>query len=362
MKKLVSLFLVLASISMTFANEEEVTANGDGAWDFQNNPYRIDKNFEAKMNNLPLTGDIGKKGFAWPGNYWANNKGGIAHRWRAKDPQNFKYESPTRLTLYSMSPEQINELSPAEKYDLYTGNYDYPLVSRVWSQTSKRAPTWTGICHGVAPSSIHHKEPQTVNMINKDGVSITFYASDVKALLAYYYAKDHDAASTQIGSRCSAGSKVPFVRRFKACNDVNAGAFHMVLANLVGKKKESFVADMDRYKQVWNHAVNSYETKVVRTTQGPDRASAHGTVRRYKMRTKVVYSASIDPNDSSVLMTKLAKYDTRTYVYWLDVNSKGEIIGGSWESKDRPDFLWVKSKATFTGKWQALNEIYSTKF
>jgi hypothetical protein len=80
------------------------------------------------------------------------------------------------------------------------------------------------------------------------------------------------------------------------------------------------------------------------------------------MRTKVVYSASIDPTDSSVLMTKLAKYDTRKYVYWLDVNSKDEIIGGSWESKDRPDFLWVKPKANFTGKWAALNEIYSPTF
>ncbi len=35
--------------------------------------------------------------------------------------------------------------------------------------------------------------------------------------------------------------------------------------------------------------------------------------------------------------------------YWLDLNSKGEIIGGQWLSYERPDFLWVKKSKGFIG-------------
>lgn len=361
MKKLFTIFAITLSFSSLFAAEDEISGNGKNAWDFQNNPFRINENFESKMDQLPLSGDIGKEGFAWPGYYWANNRGGIAYRWRAKNPQNFKYESPSQLAIYSLSSDEINKLSPAEKYDIYTGNYNYPTVAKSWSQTSKREPMWHGICHGVAPSSLHHKEPQTVNLINKDGISITFYSSDVKALLAYYYAKEYDGSSTQIGSRCFMNSKVPFARSSKGCSDVNAGALHIVLTNMIGKNKTGFVADMERFKQVWNHAANSYESKIIQTVSGQESTSVSGTVKRYKMKTKIVYSASIDPTESPVIMTKLAQYESRTYTYWLDVNTKEEIIGGSWVSSERPDFLWVKPKAVFTGKWAALNEIYSPK-
>ena len=90
-------------------------------------------------------------------------------------------------------------MSLVEKYDLYLGRYDYPTVKRVWGETRKGASSWHWICHGVSPSSLNYSEPKAVTVYNPDGIEITFYASDVKALLAYYYAKVSDSNSVQVG-------------------------------------------------------------------------------------------------------------------------------------------------------------------
>ena len=171
------------------------------AWDVHNDPFKMNPNFENRLDALPLTGELSSKALAWPGNYWPNFKGGIAHRWSSEKPQNFKYESPSLYEAKQMSKQQINELSPAEKYDLFSGNYDYPTVREVWKSTGPHANVWYGICHGVSPASLNHPEPKTVSLNNPDGIAITFYASDVKALLAYYYAKESDSDMVQVGKR-----------------------------------------------------------------------------------------------------------------------------------------------------------------
>jgi hypothetical protein len=104
-----------------------------------------------------------------------------------------------------------------------------------------------------------------------------------------------------------------------------------------------------------------FESKVLRTS-GSDRNSAYGTVKRVKVRSRITYSATINPFEKAVIGTSKAKYDTRTYTYWLDLDSSGKIIGGEWLSKDRPDFLWFKQKDQFSGYWSGIKDIYKTKF
>lgn len=348
-------FVVIAAISLSAYARPQ--ANNKNAWDGWNNPYKMDSQFENRLDMLPKTGELASAGLAWPGYYWANNKGGIAQRWSSKNPGHFKYDSPSLYEAQNMTAQQLNELSPAEKYDLFTGNYDYPTVENSWSYTRPGAPVWNGICHGVSPASLNHSEPKTITLTNADGIKLTFYASDVKALLAYYYAKISDSDVVQVGKRCFVGARVPIANRTSGCMDVNPGSMHIIMANKLGISRTGYIADMDRYRQVWNHAAVSYESSILGTSS-LSRNSAHSAVKRVKVKTKVKYAASIDPAVNPVINTNLAKYDTRTYSYYLELNAKGEIVGGEWISKDRPDFMWVKEKDTFDGYWEGLNQVY----
>jgi hypothetical protein len=334
-----------------------VLAQAKNSWDGYNNPYKLDANFEARLDALPAKGDIGAKGLAWPGYYWANNKGGIAQRWSAKNPQNFKYKSPSLYDLKQMPAGKINELSPAEKYDIFVGAYDYPTVKTVWANTRSGASEWTGICHGVAPASLHHPEPKSVTLTNADGITVTFFASDVKALLAYYYAKESDSNVTQVGKRCFVNGRLPLVRSISACQDVHPASLHIIMANRLGLSKVGFIADMDRYHQVWNHAAVSYES-TISGRMALDKNAAESAVSRVKVTTKVKYTGNVDPAMTPMIGSDLAKYDTRTYVYYLELNSRGEIVGGEWISSERPDFLWYKEKDEFKDYWSGLNQIY----
>jgi hypothetical protein len=335
----------------------EPNAKNTTAWDNWNNPYKMDANFNSTLNLLPTTGELSSAGLAWPGTYWPNNKGSIAWRWTSKDPKPFKYESPSLYEASQMTEAQINELSPAEKYDLYVGRYDYPTVERMFKAHRKGEAIWHGICHGVAPASLHHSEPKTVTVISTDGIKIKFYASDVKGLLANHYAKVSDTGIIQVGKRCFVGGKFPIARKTAGCTDVNPGSFHIIVTNKLGISKTGFVADLDRYKAVWNHAAISYKTKIV-SNVSLGKKSPDSAVKRVKINTEVTYQASVDPEKEAIIGTEKAKLDVRKYQYYLDLNSKGQIIGGEWISKERPDFMWSKVKDEFVGHWSKLSEIY----
>lgn len=356
-----ALSLALSSVSIAFGDVSAVSAIEGGAWNGWNNPLKMDAGFELNFDVLPKSGNLESAGLAWPGFYWANNKGGIAHRWRASYSNDFEYSSPGRDRALSLDQASINELSPAEKYDLLMGRYDYPTVSTVWGQTREGHKEWYGICHGVSPSSLNHPEPMTHTLTNADGINITFFSSDIKALLAYYYAKVSDSKTVQIGKRCFVAGWLPVFNRADGCNDVNPGSFHVIMANRLGLEGKGFIADMERYAAVWNHAAVKYSSKVLETSSYVRRASV-GSVQRVKVRSSVLYSASVQPSEEAILGTDNAKYDERVYTYWLDLNAQGHILGGEWVSADRPDFLWIKEKAEFSGYWSGLKQVYKSQY
>jgi hypothetical protein len=338
------LLIALAIMTVTTFADDAKKGKRSTRWDNQNNPFRIDANFNNTFSDLPLSGDTSKSGFGWPAYFWANNKGGIAQRWSAKNPMHFEYESPSLYKLQNMSEEKISELSPAEKYDILNGRYDYPTVAKVWDQTGENSKDWHGICHGAAPAGLHHKEPTGKTMVNADGIRINFKSSDAKALLAYYYAKISDLRSTQIGRRCKAGRFSP-LRSGRNCKDVHPAALHIIMTNRLGLTSKGFIADIDRLKAVWNHVAVKYKSTIL-AKLSPE-TGVPGTRVRVKVQSKVSYTGGVDPSEFAILGTQNEKWDTRTYVYILDLDNRGRIIGGSWASKQRPDFIWIKDRETF---------------
>ncbi|MCM2348764.1 MAG: hypothetical protein NDI69_02005 [Bacteriovoracaceae bacterium] len=352
--KLISCFLILISLPSTYAS----ALNFDERWEMNSDPEIMSYFFTREFDQLPLKGTVSDKNKYWSGDYWALNKGNINYRWNARRKVGFNLNSPSKQKAMAMSIPQLAELSPSEKYDLFTGRYDYPLreeVSRIAADRS--AEIWEGICHGWAPATMNHKEPTPKLMVNPDGIEIPFGSSDIKALLSYYYAYGFEVPDTfQMGRRCFSNSS--WFNRDKNCQqDMNAGAFHIVLANRLGIDGKGFIADLNRYKQVWNHPISSYQS-VITGTQGPLRRSAPGTVKVINLKTTITYVDERGHDWRPVIGTAKQYFKQMTYYYGLDIDRSGTIIGGEWTSSARPDFLWLKHKPRkFEGVLHRLQEL-----
>lgn len=251
-----------------------------------------------------------------------------------------------------MTTGQIAVLSPAEKYDLFIGDYGYGLKNEVARRASPSRADWEGICHGWAAAALNHEEPFPVVVTNSDGIRVPFGSSDLKALLSYYYAYVHRPSSThQMGLRCSGG---------RHCDDdLNAGSFHIVLANLVGLEGKSFIVDIENGKEVWNQVVFNFRSIVLRDDLRPSGSSARGTVRVLRLKThlRVVFNIPQD-NWGPVIGSDQQVFKDLEYEYDLDLDQDGVIIGGDWRSKLRPDFLWrVAPARSFSGTLSRLGEL-----
>jgi len=253
-----------------------------------------------------------------------------------------------------MSIEELSRLAPTEKLDLLNGNYNYPLKEEVTKNSDKTAASWHGICNGWSPAAINHNEPLPKTLENPDGLMIPFGSSDIKALLSYYYAFKHIVKTThQMGKRCQ------FFLEPNCHDDLNAGAFHIVLSNRIGLLNSSFIADIVGGRQVWNHAVSSYKSEILGTHIAPAKNSAKGTVSRVRVKTVMTYVKGIKKNSwEPVLGTEDQINESLVYEYFLELDAYGMIIGGEWISKVRPDFIWEMEKATsFTDHFRMLSKL-----
>jgi hypothetical protein len=326
------------------------------AWDGANNPTIFDNAYEYRLDVLPLKGKV-EGHTPWSDDYWPLNKAIIARRYQVPNTDHFKYKTYSRSELLGLDEDSrtslIKKMSPAEKFDLLNGNYTYPLVeqSRKWG--SKGAADWAGICQGWSPAAIHHPQPQPVTVVNKDGISIPFGSSDIKGILSYYYAVKKSKV-VQVGLRCRGG----IFRLGGNCkDDVNPGALHVILANELGLKGESFIMDKEQFKEVWNQPVHSFSSHV-RSQRYPTRREAkRGISRVITVATQLNYVDEVDSTFEAKSDKDVAKILSLNLLYDLEIDYQGKISGGEWRSgSDQwPDFIWKKEKLNFEGSFEALN-------
>lgn len=311
-------------------------------WKPYSDPAIRDLNYQRQFALLPLSGEALDKDKNWASDFWSHKLGSINRRWNAPGKPGFKLKSPDRVTAHAMTIEELSLLSATEKLDLLNGDYNYSVVAEVGKIADKRAPLWWGICNGWSPAAANHNEPTPKTLMSTDGILIPFGSSDIKALISYYYAFRHWVPNTrQMGRRCT--------EEGEDCDeDLNAGSFHIVLANTLGFEGRSFTADVERQDEVWNHNVISYKSTIVKDNMKPAWRSAKGTVKRVQVRSEVVYVSAIRANSWEPTNGTDAHINaTRIWEYTLDLDVNGIIIGGKWESRVRPDFIWSMEKPTF---------------
>jgi hypothetical protein len=363
MKSLMSLSLVLFS---TVVCAER--------FDPDNSPANFNKivgtQMIMKFSSLPMSGRLNDDRLGWSETYWPSNKGGIAYRWSHPNPEPFKYHLNTKAELLRMNQSEIGLLSPAELYDIAQADYNYTLTRKVLSQFTAKDLWWEGICHGWSLAAANYPEPAPVVIQNKDGIKIPFGSSDVKGLLAMHDAYNYQGTYAQIGKRCNASGKVagegderdanpnpplPELADSADCKDINAGGFHVALANMIGIHSRSFIADVDRFNDIWNQPVTAYSS--VFEGEEPVTAEEHATGidKKIKVATKFTYgeelkfyTPELEVQGAKNFVSKLPvtgtvhqEFRSKNYEYVLELDANGNVIGGEWISETRPDFMWI---------------------
>lgn len=312
-------------------------------WDGLSDPEIISSGFTAELKKLPRKGAMNYDPRAWSGHWWPSKEGGINNRWDIPRPEGFTYRSLSKAELLRASPEVISSLSPAEKFDIAFQRYSYPLRQEVARTVSPNASDWDGICHGWAPAAINHDEPVAFSVKNGDGIAVSFSSSDMKALLSYGYASHIDNSSERhMGLRCNFGRWTGGPR--ECDQDLNAGAFHIILTNELGIHHRSFVADLDRFREVWNQPIAAFDVLSVSKARRPSPGAAASAVNEVVVKVKVFYVLESEPSRSTVLGTKDQAFDKVDYQYTLELDNRGHIVGGRWLSEARPDFVWTKAR------------------
>lgn len=385
MKIISALIILLTSNTYAISNKD--------IWDNANDPYRLGLDYMSKeyrytnsFKDLPNQGSLDL--LPWSDDYWPTYKGGISYRWNQSgqdDERRFSYQLLQKSKIKKLSKSQLKKLSPAEKYDLYLGNYNYPLVEHERARTQVLRtdpnhpsfdfdydiPTWEGLCHGWAPATLLYENPSPVVMKNPDGIEIPFGASDIKALLTFnmHY---NDSRTYFLGKRCNANfnelreqleygeiSQEEYLNQLRSseCLDVNAGAFHIVLANQIALLKEGFIADVTRDFEVWNQPIFAYASHVVSQLVPNEKQRSFGTQKVIRIYLELHYVVERDQHWQYIENRR--DFATKHYQYDLEINAQGNIIGGEWISEDRPDFLWKQEVPRFARYFQGLQKIYS---
>lgn len=307
----------------------------------------------------------------WSDTYWPIYKGLLANRYaHGLNPQskdwNVNYAYYMSVPTFMVSTD---DLSPAEKYDLLVGDSNMSLTNYSWNSARQyverygSVPTWMGICHGwSAATHMKAKIPYgTVELKARDGRSIRFFQSDIKALQSMLWA-NASPPTRFLGYRCDGNPPRDNTGRVidDKCRDTNPATFFLSLTNQLGMNNRSFVMDATFDSEVWNFSIVSYKGTFFnpQTFQQTDdlkkavipynrftidkfrSVRAAGTAYVVGVTMDVTYMNENTP--SHAVQTKPAT-KTNRYVYDLELDANYNVIGGEWYNRAHPDFLWTYS-------------------
>jgi hypothetical protein len=364
------------------------------AWRYTDNPMRFRVALDLRLDSLPQSGSAQRR--PWADSYWPTYQDGINHRWQRTgrflddlspaekydaafngwDPKRVEGLRPYRAEhghfAAPFDASYYQRLGPlAEECSLRFGNLrtrnaaaagllrpDGSAKSGNASEDFGGVESWFGLCHAWAPAAILEEEP--LRPVVQGG--IRFEVSDIKALLIACY---DGTAAYMVGSRNN-DRDLDLDSRGRAvkadARDVNPGAFHVLLANLLGRESRSFCEDRTASYEVWNQPISNFR---VRSVQEVSEAAAAALVqlsgdyrfneqaaRFFHVQTEVDYitesPASTRPNAEGRMQER-----TDPYAYVLETDANGVIMGGEWVGTSRtehPDFLWLP-----TGAYRALS-------
>jgi len=318
------------------------------------------------------------KATPWSDSYWPIYQGGLSARYadlsfpKSTDwKKNFDYFINKKTDEYKKDSSSLETLSPAEKYDLLVGDKNFTLSKKQWEDgeyyyksSHGKVETWMGLCHGWAIASYRMDRPKSpIELLAADGkTKILFYPQDIKALATLLWSNG-SFDSRFVGGRCNdKNPKKDENGRIlnPKCFDTNPMTWHLVTVNQIGVAQESFVMDATYDYEVWNHPVISYEYTYFNPQTGQHSHSIQDAkidIRSFSKdkfkefrskRAKFVIGVSMLVE--YVVENDPEHYDQEdsiravNYIYDLELDHNGEIVGGEWYQNAHPDFMWTTAK------------------
>lgn len=307
---------------------------------------------------------------SWSYNSFPVYRGGLANRFADITFNSLEnWKSRYHYYLDNKTQDIIDEgkihlLSPIEKYELLIGSKNFILTEAEWNEgfeiqrSQGRIPTWFGSCHGTAPATLQHARPaKSIVVPSHNGFEkIVFTPSDIKALLAFSWAKN-GGPSAVIGTRCeSVGGTYS-----ESCYDTNPGSFHLALSNLLGLHGKPVIIDAASGVQVWNRPIVKYHFRYFNPqTRAYTRKIEDAILRKehfendehIKLRSKnykkvvgvrafVTYINDTEATDAPTDTADDDNYAVTTFLYDLELDEDNNILGGMWHERNFPDFMWV---------------------
>jgi hypothetical protein len=352
--------------------DHDVSADGKTeAWDSANNPAFVDSTFLANVNQLPLSGEGGRP---TPSDYWPVYKDSLNVKWDGSMSPAEKYARAFGKDVKDVQ-EAVSFANGVKAHDeskACTTNADCEsekdgsvCAASYDGKEHRCIPTWWGICHGWAPYAI--AEPQAKTAITRtapDGTVITFYPSDLEALMSLMYT-EIDAKS--LSSRCNLGAGTALETdnagrpTTVACRDMNAGSWHVLVSNMLGLRKTGFVLDQTLNFEVWNQPAWKYQITNAEGGRLPEVTPAKamellgqsGGTYTYNASARKLFHVEMDftfvvesqpsrePHDAADFAS------TKHYEYILETDENGKAVGGEWvggSKADHPDFAWWTTK------------------
>ncbi|MBC8356682.1 MAG: hypothetical protein H8E66_32300 [Planctomycetes bacterium] len=179
----------------------------------------------------------------------------------------------------------------------------------------ERTPDWYGHCNGWTSAAIRHAEP--VESVTRNGV--TFSPSDIKGLLAEIYIYNHH----EVLAGANEGQ-------------VNAGVFHAIIANWVGRGDHPLGMESDPSEEKWNYPVYAYST-----------SSAEHSPREVEVKMNIAYAKDSNGEWDESPRIKRVKY----FHYMLNLDASGKIVGGYfYRDSNVIDMLWVPLRPKQAGQ------------
>lgn len=355
---------------------DPIGSSKEDAWNAANDPRRIANNLNYRFSELPLEGESESR--PWAASYWPTVQGSTNYRWQGEDtlsplekydaaehgwqpPELYASEVPKDCgeNAHELFTAYREALGPAARWQagaqgrdrMFDGrdNDDDGEVDECGWDDHDGIESWWGLCHAWAPAAI--LEPEPLHAVEHNGQR--FEVSDLKALLLTVY---DGTVSTGVGGRCN-DREVEHDDNGRVtseeCRDTNAGAWHVVVTNLIGIHKRAFVEDRTGGFEVWNQPLFGYqvtrheEISLARAhelleTEGDTYAYNADAVKFIEVEMTTDWLTEGHQSTQPLGSDGYVRHDH--YHYVLELDADGKIIGGEWVGSSRdqhPDFLWV---------------------
>lgn len=338
---------------------------------FKNNfAPKIHGQYKHSIEQLPVEREL--KITPWS-NVWSDNTGGIAKRFNLSQlPQN--YEMVSEAEFYSLSETKASSLSPAEKFDILNGDFNYPTLKAEIERTGIRRlnqkdkeyqpgysiPNWLSLDKYIAAASIVYGPFENLDSITSsvNNIEIKFSNDELLGLLGLQMLYNNFEREV-VASACSTKSvrvRNAFFSQshrkgmanlnnfYEGLNSINSkagcvssinpSAFHLAITNEIGLELNPLI-----FEKLDN------------------RFSLEGVAYGYKMeKTNVIDGVEISLYLD--IYNDVKKYHTKLYKYRLVLDSKSRVVGGVWLSKDYPELIWKPSVTSeIAGYYSTLNKL-----